>query len=369
MYFIYSENELEKDFYLHIKQFGLTFYSLKSEQRDYIIERYNSLYKKKSKIRSCIIKKEDGRFLFDIKKKRELQEDEELIDIIESMKTNKKIPVFHQNIERVLSHILVLEIETSKLCKFIDVCDFRIFVHQFINFHYIFNFDENYKQDQNLSLPYSMKSRFIGKKILELNDLTDEMIIKFLFDFYDQESYGCFYVTNYFSDYLFSIFDFLNMIPSDDVFKFIEILEMYFSNARLSQNNILNDIQIMESLLIKKESNNKEKEFVLKTGIIYKESKLKKYHSNDDLSVVLHYLYDMRSTIIHGSTENIFNCYNNKLVQKIKSIDCPKFEGISKMKRKMMILSFTERLTYHFLKIVLIFWIKNNDKIMFLKNN
>lgn len=369
MYFIYCDELGNKIINIKIKQLGLKIYSLTENQRDYIKQEYESIYKKRRNISESLVNSNDGTILFDYKKRRELEKDDSLINIINMIRQEKIRPTFHKDIDKFLSHILILEVDSKILGKYIDCQDFRIFVHQFIDFHYVFDTTINNKKRTNdISIPYQMKKSYKEKNNPEFKDLSTEIIIKYFFDFYNENSYGCFYANKSFEHYLLRISKFINGISSEELFKFIEIMEIFFSNARLSQNNILNDTLIIESLLVKKESNNIEKEFVLKTGIIYKDSKLKKYYSNEDLSVLLHYLYDMRSSIIHGSMEKIFDCYN-KFSQKIKSIPCSKFENVSKMQKKILILKFTERMSYDFVKLVLIYWISNNDKISFLRNN
>lgn len=369
MYFIYCSNRFENNYRNEIKQFGLKFYSLNNIQREKIKKEYDRIYSKRNDIYKSLNKNEEGLVLFNYKKRKELEVDRELSFIIDMIRQEKKKPTFHKNIDDFLNNILVLEIDSKRLSKYIDSHDFRIFIHQFIDFHFIFDSNIcNKKNDKEISLPYQMKRMYREKSTPDFMDLSKELIIKYIFNFYEQSSYGCFAVNKSFENYLSCISKFSNSISSEELFKFIEILEIFFTNSRLSQNNILNDTLIIESLLIKKDSNSIEKEFVLKTGIIYKNSKLKKYYSNEDLSVILHYLYGMRSTIIHGSMEKIFECYN-KFSLKVKAIPCSKFDSVSKMQKKIMILKFTERLSYEFVKLVLIYWINNYDEISFLRNN
>lgn len=369
MYFLYSCNSFDFNYKITIKQFGLKIHSLNSKQREHIIHRYKSIYEKRNKINRALNKNEDGEIRFDYQKRKEIENDEDLKYLIYMIRQERIKPVFHKNLESLLNNILVLEIDSSKLSKYIDNNDFRIFIHQFIDFHYIFDSDLKSRKNENeVSLPYQMRKMYRLKKNPDFEDLVNEFLIKYIFNFNNQSSYGCIFVNESFERYLTIVCKFCNSISSDELFKFIEILEMLFTNSRLSQNNILNDTLIIESLLIKKESNNIEKEFVLKTGIIYKYSKLEKNYTNEDLSTILHYIYDVRSIIIHGSLEKIFDCYN-KLSLKCKSFICPKFDSVSKMQKKISILKFTESISYKFVKIVLLYWINNNEKISFLKNN
>lgn len=369
MYFIYCEELSGRKINVNIKQLGLKIRPLNDSQFDYIKQEYEKIYKKNRTVKECLRISDDGIVSLDYRKRKELEKDDSLINIINMIRQEKIQPIFHRNIEKFLSHILILELDSKVLSKYIDCQDFRIFVHQFIDFHHVFDtMISSKKRINDISIPYQMKKNYRDKDNPEFKDLSAEIIIKYLFNFYNQNSYGCFYTNKSFEHYLLRISKFIDTISAEELFKFIEILEMFFSNAKLSQNNILNDTLIIESLLINKESNNIKKEFVLKTGIIYKDSKLKKYYSNEDLSVLLQYLYDMRSSIIHGSMGKIFDCYN-KFSQRIKFIPCSKFENISKMQKKISILKFTERISYDFVKLVLMYWINNNDKITYLRNN
>ena len=369
MYFIYCDKLNNTKYKNEIKQFGLKFYSLKEKQKSYIKEVYSNIYKSKEKIKRAIIKQEDGTFRFNIDKRKELMQNSNLSLIVEIMRFEKIKPVFHKNIDNYLDNIIVLEIDEEKLSKYIEKIDFRIFINQFIDFHYIYDPNiENQTKNKDAILPYGIRKIHQRDGNPTYDKLVEEILIKYLFNFYKINSYGCFYAEESFIEYLSAISKFTKSISSNELFKFIEILEIFYSNARLSQNNILNDTLIIESLLVKKESDFKKREFVLKTGIIYKESELKKYYTNDDLTAILSYLYSMRSTIIHGSMEDIVGKYND-LSQKVKVFTCPKFEGLSKMNKKTKILKFTETLSYFFVKLVLLYWINDNDKITFLKNN
>ena len=369
MFLIYCEENVENLKKIEIKQFGLKIYPLTTEQRNYLIKEYNYLYQQRLKIKKSIVSSKQETILFDCKKRRELEQDSKLLNIIDMIRENRVKPIFHKNMDEYLNHILVLEIEPKKLEKYIDSEDFQVFAHQFINFYNIFDTQNQTKNKyKDVSIPFQMRKKYreIGKPSFE--DVSEEIILKYLFDIYKQESACCLYVNNSFFKYILNVSKFISKISSDELFKFIEIMEIFFSNARLSQNNILNDTLIIESLLIKKESSTIEKEFVLKTGIIYKDCKLEKYYPNEDLSVILHYLYDMRSAIIHGNMEKIFVVYNT-FTQKIKSIPCSKFENVSKMQKKVLILKFTERISYEFVKMVLMYWINHYDKISYLRNN
>lgn len=369
MYFIYCDKFRNTKYKNEIKKFGVKFYSLKEKQKSHIKEVYSNIYNSKEKINRAILKQEDGTFRFNIDKRKELIQNPNLSLIIDIMRFEKIKPVFHKNIDSFLDNIIVLEIDEAKLSEYIEKRDFRIFIDQFIDFHYIYNPNtKNQIKSRDTILPYGIRKIHQRDGNPTYDKLVEEILIKYLFNFHKINSYGCFYAEESFIEYLSAISKFTKSKSSDELFKFIEILEIFYSNARLSQNNILNDTLIIESLLVKKESDFIKREFVLKTGIIYKESKLKKYYTNDDLTTILSYLYSMRSKIIHGSLEGIISCYDS-LSKKVKSFTCPNFENMSKMDKKIKILKFTEELSYDFVKLVLIYWINNNDKIIFLKNN
>lgn len=369
MYFIYCDKLNNTKYKNEIKQFGLKFYSIKEKQKSHIKEVYCNIYNSKEKINRAIIKQEDGTFRFNIDKRKELMQNPNLSLIVEIMRFEKIKPIFHKNIDNFLDNIIVLEINEEKLSKYIEKRDFRIFINQFIDFHYIY--DPNTKsqiKSKDIILPYDIRKIHQRDENPTYDKLVEEILIKYLFNFHKISSYGCFYAEESFIKYLSAISKFTESISSNELFKFIEILEIFYSNARLSQNNILNDTLIIESLLVKKESDFISREFVLKTGIIYKDSNFKKYYTNEDLTAILTYVYNIRSAIIHGSLDGIFSCYNS-LSQKVKSFTCPRFENMSKMDKKIEILQFTEEISYEFVKIVLLYWINYNDKITFLKNN
>lgn len=371
MYFIYCEKPIEQKFKINIPRFGLTFSSLNNHQSKYIKEQYDEIYSERFKIYKALIYSDDGVIKFDRNKKKSLEENSKLIDIIQMIYYNRIKPIFHKDVEKLLKHIIVVDVDNNRLNKYIAEEDFRLFIAQFVNLHKLFDQKGTKKQHkQRKYIPY-INRKYREKTFPDLRDLTREIIQKYMLNICEQESYGCLSVGKSFIQYLMSIGKFINTISNEDVFKFIEIMELFFSNSRLAQNNILNDILIIESLLINRESDSISKEFILKTGIVYKyskDSKKKRNYSNKDLRVILKYLYEMRSIIIHGNTEKIFDNYN-KLTMKNNSLNYPKIGKVSKMQKKIIILKFTEELSYEFVKMVFLYWINNTNKIDFIRNN
>ena len=367
MFLIYCNKEINYKVKYEYEKFGLKINSLNKRQRDKIIKKYDVIVSYKKDLMNSFEIYDDGTFLFNRKRRKELEENCDLKKIIDLMVYNKTIPMFHKNVAKFINHLLVVDIDEDKISQFVEPRDIRLFLRQFINFHCIFDDDLEKKADSKNTFPYRYEKEMREKNI-KFDDLIMEILFKYMFNFCDIESYGCFSVSEAFANYLNYMDLFISNLNKEKLFKFIEIMEMYFSNAKLPQNNILNDVLIMESLLISKDSNGIDTEFGLKVGMIYKISKLKKYYSNYSLSLILNYLYKIRSSIIHGSTEKIINIYDT-FTKNMKEIECLNFKGYSKMNERQKILHFTEELSYQFLNIVLRYWIMNYSYVEFLKNN
>lgn len=107
----------------------------------------------------------------------------------------------------------------------------------------------------------------------------------------------------------------------------------------------MTNVIIIESLIVKNNSNNISKEFTLKLGIIAIESGAK--YSNEDLKYILNYIYRIRTILIHGNINEVFVEYNT-LIQNVQKIETLNNKNLPKMSKYKNILYFTDKLSYEF---------------------
>lgn len=362
MFLIYCDYDI--DFLVNIKRIGLKFRSLNNEEKEIIKKLYESVYSNRSLIYKFVNsrkqKNSEYRNIYNS------VEDEFIIDIFDLIRFESYKVTIHKNIEDLLNKIVVIQIDKKVINKYIDLRDIHVFVKQFINLSelYVREFIPD-KSDFKIPLKYRKKYKELSG-CPSIIDLAKEIIIKYIFNNLKTETYGSFYVKRNFSNYIEHINIFISKLSDIDIFKYIEMMEMYYFNNHSSYSNIINDVLMIEGLVIRKSSNNISKEFILKTGLIAKESKID--YSNSELKYILEYIYNVRSILVHGSINEIFDEYNT-LTQNVPKLKKLNNHGLPKMSKYKNILYFTERLSYDFVTIVFKYWIDNFDNLEYIKNN
>ena len=358
MFFVYSDSILEKD--INIRQIGLSIKKLSTIEKKKIIEEYENIYSKR-KIIHQINKLRNAGFIKYKKLREEYEDNGELFNsILDIYKYENIYPVFHRNIDYLVNHVYKVSINDKQLSKFIEIEDYRVFISQFIS-----TCDSNKLQKNNKSVPnIPFELRRNIKK--HSNIAYDELLIKYIFNCLNYESYHIFYVKNNLSKYLNLMLDFFNKIPEDQVFRYIEVLELYFLQSRLSENNIINNVLIMESLLIKDESTNIEKNLILKTPLIIR--KMNKKYSLNETAGILKFIYRIRSDIVHGNSEKTISDFNT-LKQTVTNLEYPTIKSASKMRKKKIIVKFASQLSDEIINMVIKSWFLYPDVLFFIKNN
>ena len=363
MYAIYCDTKI--NMYVNLKRIGIKIRPLSIKEKEQIIQKYNILSSNKNNIYKFARLRKQRNLVAN--KIYDLVDDELTIDILNLIRFERYNIVIHKNIKEVLNKVAIVQTNDIVLNKYIRLRDSHIFVKKFINLYKLYEQGVTSKNN-NFDIPIKYKKIYRqSEKEPDIDNLSNELILKYVFDGLKSETYGCFYVKKSFQDYINYVSIFINKLSDLDIFKFIQLMEMYFLNNYISySNNILTNVIIIESLIVKSNSNNISKEFVLKSGIIAIESGIK--YSNKDLKYILNYIYRIRSILIHGNINEVFTEYNT-LIQNVQKIEALNNKNLPKMSKYKNILYFTDKLSYEFLTIVFKYWISNTDKLNFIKNN
>ncbi len=127
----------------------------------------------------------------------------------------------------------------------------------------------------------------------------------------------------------------------------ISIIDSFFNESSV-ENEIINKVSLIERLLVK-ENGNMENQFVLKVGIILKKGA---YKNVSDIDKVLKTIYSVRSYLVHGNEE--------KLYERLKEIgDTFGKHNLTQDKytNKLEVLITLETFSDLFLKEIVIFFI------------
>lgn len=163
-------------------------------------------------------------------------------------------------------------------------------------------------------------------------------------------------------NYLNLIANLLNTKDQYHCFHIASIIDALFNNRVSIENDIINKVSLIERLIIK-ESDNIEKQFILKVGMILKLGNFKTLKNPEK---ILKTIYTTRSYLVHGNEKKLF--------EQLKEIG--EFVGVSsdelnedKYNNKLKVLAAVKVFTELFLKEVLNFYIVNNNMCEYLKNN
>ena len=370
MYIIYVDFVLKNK--ITIKKLGLTFRKLSAKEKKFLTEQTSLVLKYKRDINKLYSKYEkessnSNKYLFDI-----MNFDSPKRDIIMSgysllnsgFKFNNK-----NKIDYIIEHLLIVECDETKICKYIEKNSIKKFVSNLLSLYNIYTDTMNIKnmvtnRDYTFILDDNL---LLGNSEFFYNDILMNIVLS-----YSDEGKK---IKNHILKhielneiYLKVISSFIDNLIEEDIFKFFEILDMLYSQTYTIQNKILNYVTIVESLIIN-ENDNIQKSYVLKGGMI-----LKQYigsessSSNEAIKLLLNFVYEIRSDIIHGNFKKIENDLNkiNQKNKKVKELIGEVPEFISK-KDKAFKVAYT--ISLFVARSIVKYWIDFPYKVQYLKKN
>lgn len=354
MYYIYVDgiNSFSNEF----AQIGLSIRKLNKKEKTILINRYNEIYKNRYQIRKLIKSYKDDRHLYR-KLSYESFNDEILIELIlYKFRMEDKKPIFHKNIINLFDKLMIIKVDKIKLSKYIEHESFDIFVRQFFDMAYVYD-EEDYKNTTNRHNNYLIRRYNLTS--------VDEMVLRYLYNDFEYSSKYILRGSNSLMTYCQVMDKFFKTLSSKDIFRFIEILEMYNIKYGYPMNFVINNILVIESLIIKEESPTICKDFILKGSLLLKDSNLRS--KLDDYKIILNYIYSVRSDLVHGNNEKLLEDYS-KLKSQLPNLNYPEIGKISKMKRKKIIVDFTYVISEKILNSILKMWFVNPYELSFIKN-
>lgn len=353
MKYVFTEGTT--DFDVEISKLGLTIRRLNVCEKNIFIKRYQEVYNLKKDFNNCIRVYDTDHSKFR-SFRAELEQKDNIIDFLfHEWRFHENKPIFHKSIDSLLDKIMIIDINEEKLKKYIEPEDFSIFIRQFIGLSYIY--DEEKYPDKNHD-----RKLFISKRYNFTAE--EEIIAKYLYNDFNFSSANLFVSSKYLNKHCEIMHNFFSNLNADDIFRFIEIIEMYNMINGFKPNLLINNILIIESL-IAKDDKELAKEFVHKTALFLINGN-QDYKLKDCISI-LDYLYNVRSDIVHGNTPKLFNDFS-KLKEKLPYLKYPSIDRESKMHKKIIIVDFSYAISDQILNDILKLWFLNPDELKFLKN-
>lgn len=353
MYYIYTEGTT--DFETIFSKLGLTIRKLNDKEKEIFSKRYKELCSFKNSYNDCIKEYEKDKSKFR-KLRVELESKDNIIDfLLHEWYLHNNKPVFHKSLKSLFEKIMVININEEKLKKYIEPEDFIVFLRQFVGLSFIYDERKEIDIEQDKRLYISKKYSITAE---------EEIIVKYLYNDCSNPSKSLLVSSRYLKKHCEIMSQFLLDLNADEIFRFIEIMEMYNMVNGFKPNLLINNVMIIESLIVK-DDKDLAKEFVRKTAL-FLISGNNSYKMMDCISI-LDYLYNVRSDIVHGNTRKLFNDYAI-LKEKLPHLDYPDTNRQSKMHKKIMIVEFSYVLSDQILIDILKLWFSKPNELNFIKN-
>ena len=363
MYTVYFDFNLRKKIYL--KKLGITIRNVTKIEKDFILNNITKIYERKEELQSFYEKNKNVsetsiKYLLEIEK---LRDDETRELILASFATLKSGFVFNDMdyIKQIVNKLVIIEVDSSKLLEF-GISDEKKFISNILALNEIY---ESPLLDKNIPLKKDY-SFILSDNLFDQTDkyFIHDLMLSFIFNYPDVK-YKTIKEVSTTNGFLLKLEKFINSLDTNGISKFIDIIDLLFCDYSRIQNAIISNITIVESLIVG-ENEDIEKAFILKGGLI-----LKKYlspSSNNAVSSLLKFTYDIRSDIVHGNYEKILKDLN-KLNQKTKATKkfVEGFTNTSDKKVEAFRIAFT--ISTLISRSTIKYWIENKNDIEYMKNN
>lgn len=363
MYTVYFDFKLRKK--INITTLGITIRNTSKKEKDLIFKNVNKIISKKEQILSFYEKNNnlDENSLLFIDKISQISDNETRELIMASFGLLKAKWVFNDidNIKKIINQLVIIEVDSLKL-KEHGIIDEKKFISNILLLNNVCEsplFDKKITSHKDYTF------------ILEDNPLDQSdkyyfhgLMISFVFK-YSEVDYKSFREVATTNGFLMKLEDFLNKLDINNIYKFINIIDLLFSDYSMIQNAIISNVTIIESLIIR-EKEDIEKAFILKGGLI-----LKKYltkSSNDAVKSLLQFTYNIRSDIVHGNYDKVLNDLNklNQTTKETKKLLSEVSTTINKRND-----AYTIALTISTLlsRATTKYWIENPTETEYMKKN
>lgn len=370
MSIIYTDFILSKK--ITIKKLGLTFRLLSKKEKTFLNEQISFVLKYKKDINNLYIKykenaMESPEFTLDVLKLPSQKKDIILSGyclIKKGFKFNSK-----SKINDILDHLIVIECNEDIVKEYVDKNSSKKFISNILSLYNIY---------ENTIAANRMRTNSDYTFILEDNIFTEnselfynDILMNIICSYPDNENDKKRYILKHVDlneEYLKTLADFIEHLNKENIYKFVEIIDLLYSNSYTIQNRILNNVTIVESLIIN-ENDNIQKSYILKGGMILKKYlKRESSSSNEAIKLLLNFVYNIRSDIIHGNYSKIEKDLNT-INQKDKSIKelIGDTTGILSKREKAFQISYC--ISLFVVRCTIKYWIENPYKIQYLKNN
>lgn len=359
MFNILTSFQLSKK--ISIDKLGIIFRPLNVKEKQMILNQIDNMYTKNKKIINEVDKK--------YTKDDELELSMELLKyddltrelIMFCFLSKKKGFKFNspKKINHILDNMIIIETKNDVLCEFIKEDSIIKFISNILSFYDIYSSNIKFNNKVRLDYSYILNDNILNPKE---KDYYINLIMTVLMSYENKMMK----TTELSEEYLITLKSFISKLNKEEIRRFLNAIDLFYSNNIMIQNRIVNNITLAESILIK-EGEDIKANYILKSGLILKQYTAGGETINSFIRVYLNYCYDIRSAIVHGNEEKILSIFNTA-IQKNKHIkDLAKGDQATYNNKKQRALGLANMMSMIVNRAILKYWIENPSMVSYLK--
>lgn len=359
MYNILTNFKLSKK--ISIDKIGILFRPLSNKEKQMILNQIDKIYTKNKKIINEADKKytkeDEYKLSIDLLKYDDITR-QSIMFCFMNKKSGFKFNT-PKKINQILDNMMIIEQKKEVLSEFIEEKNISKFISNILSLYDIYSSDINFNNKVRTDYTFILNDNILNPKEKDYNlNLIHNVLMSYKNKMLKEAELS--------EEYLISLNEFFSKLNKNEIRRFLNVIDLFYSDNIMIQNRVVNNITITESVLIK-EGEDIKSNYILKAGLILKKYTSKALYINDFIKVYLNYCYDIRSAIVHGNEEKILDIYD-KVIKKNKYIkklaDEPSETNNNK---KMKALGLANLMSIIVNRAIIKYWIENPSMIDYFK--
>lgn len=350
---------------IKIDKLGITFRKLTDSEKNMILQHINNIYFKNKRLINYAIKNYD--------KKDEMKLS---IDLLKYDDVTRKIVMFcflgeksgfilntPKKIDNILNQLIIIDYDEKVLLEYVETKNVVKLISNLLSLYDIYSKDIRFNEKVRSDYTYILSDNILNpfEKDYDIN-----LIMNIVATY--QANKQMKKMVEISEEYLLKLQKFISKLNKDEIRRFLNAVDLLYTEHAMIQNSIINKVTIIESILINEDEEIKSN-YILKAGIIFKYYvKTQSEANNKFIKDFLNYSYDIRSAIIHGNEEKILDMFN-KVMQKNKYIKQLVHGNIENYNsKKMQAFHLANMILFLTVRAIIKCWIDYPSTISFMKN-
>ena len=347
---------------IDIDKLGIIFRPLTNKEKTIILKMIDNIYMKNKRVINKLCKNYDKEDELKISMLLSKEYDditrESIMFCFMSYKSGFKFNTLNK-INKLLDNMIIIDVNNDVISEFISKENIVKFISNFLSFYDVYSSDINFNKKVRSDYSYILNDNILNPKEKDYN----LNLIMTLLMSYDNKMMK---KTELSEKYLLDIKSFFSKLNKNEIRRFLNAIDLFYTNNIMIHNRLVNNITLAESILIK-EGEDIKANYILKAGIILKHYSGGAETINCFIKDILNYCYDLRSAIVHGSEEKILVNLNSA-IQKNKHLkDLLEDKNASYNNKKLKAIGLASDMSMLVNRAILRYWIENPSMLSYLK--